>query len=250
MRWSSLYAVTLSVLLASLCTSMLIQWARDTGRFDPFWQKSGPGAESADTGETTPVPSVLGLPSAVAAELLTGRGLVPVVCEERDVSDAHSSTVLYQVPPPGSHLKPGDRVGVVISPSGARQRVPDVIGLTSDAASKKLKAAGLTVGAVHGLLEGDVLQEVQSTKPMAASVTELGSPVDLYLGVGLAKVPTVVGLRVRKARAVLEEVGLKVGKVRVGFSDVHPEFAVIEQDPAAGDKVQLGTAVDLYRNEE
>ncbi len=61
---------------------------------------------------------------------------------------------------------------------------------------------------------------------------------------GDVKVPDVTGMTQKKAGATLADAGLKTGKVtRVQSSE--PEGTVVAQDPAAGDKVADGSAVDL-----
>lgn len=60
--------------------------------------------------------------------------------------------------------------------------------------------------------------------------------------------PKVIGLRMAKAQALLEEQGFKVGKVRHIVDGEQDSGAVLEQKPAPGTRAAPETAVDLVVN--
>ncbi len=63
-------------------------------------------------------------------------------------------------------------------------------------------------------------------------------------GAEVVTVPDLLGLSMDQARAQLDAVGLTVGEVQV-VTGIYVKEAVVEQDPAAGTSVDVGTTVDL-----
>ncbi len=126
--------------------------------------------------------------------------------------------------------------------------VPDVVGLTQDAATPILAAAGLSIGAVS-LTPSPTLPAggVISQSPGAGTAVAAGTPVALAVSSGIAGgvVPDVGGLSIDDATIALLAAGLTIGPTATTPSSAVPQGAVISQLPAAGGHVSLGTAVSL-----
>ena len=125
---------------------------------------------------------------------------------------------------------------------------PAVAGLTQAEAETAIADAGLSVGAV-ALEHSDTVRagRVIRQDPLAGSEVEAGTPVDIVVSLGPARVtvPNVVGRTQTEARTTITSVGLAVGAITQEHSPSIPVGSVIRQDPAAGTEVASGTAVDL-----
>jgi len=139
------------------------------------------------------------------------------------------------------------------APQPARNRVPNVIGLTPDAAAAAITAAGLRVGATttgRALPANPVpIGDIVNQSPLGGTLVARGTAVDLVTSTGL-ETPNVVGLpypgdATTGAVHNLAEFTLVVGTVTNQFSTTVPAGLVISQDPAAGTGVNAGTAVNL-----
>jgi beta-lactam-binding protein with PASTA domain len=127
--------------------------------------------------------------------------------------------------------------------------VPDVTGQTLAEATEALVAADLEVGEVTS--EQDFPAEVEPgtvyrQNPEAGSNARSGSAVSLVLAGGdVAEVPDVVGLTEAEAISQLQGAGFEVAPVERVFDSNVEADTVIEQDPAAGTQVVVGSPVNL-----
>ena len=123
--------------------------------------------------------------------------------------------------------------------------VPDVVGSSLSKATTKIENAGLKTGAISyqtttGKAQGTVLSQ---TPGASASVKE-GSVVDMVaVGTSLQVVPNVLGMTQSEASTALTQAGLKLGDVTKVYSSQGPKGSVTVQAPAAGLKVESGSAV-------
>ena len=108
-----------------------------------------------------------------------------------------AGNVISQDPANGSSLAQGSPVNLVISSGPQIATVPNVQGLTQDAATAAITEAKLTMGSVtqqtsNAVATGNVITQDPSS---GSSVAE-GSPVNLVISSGpqMATVPTVEGL--------------------------------------------------------
>jgi beta-lactam-binding protein with PASTA domain len=129
-----------------------------------------------------------------------------------------------------------------------RTTVPDVVGMTREAADSALAAADLRTGTVTEQFSETVpAGTVISQNPAAGTRVRRGSAVDLAVSKGPERVsvPDVVGMTEAAAEAALTTARLTVGNVTQEYHETVPAGTVISQNPAAGTSVAPGTAVDL-----
>jgi membrane peptidoglycan carboxypeptidase len=133
---------------------------------------------------TTTVPDVVGLPSdeAIAALATAGFGATLV---EVDAA-APAGTVVAQVPGGGSSAEVGISVQLDVSNGrGAQGSVPDVVGLTSEAARSQLESAGFEVNVVTEQVSDPANDGVVlSQSPSGGSPADPGSTVTITVGRG------------------------------------------------------------------
>jgi serine/threonine-protein kinase len=142
------------------------------------------------------VPTVVGLSQADAVAALEGAGLESRVIEQPSAT-APEGTVVQQDPSAGLQVPVGSTVAVGVAvPSAttttgtptappATVAVPDVTGLTEDAAAARITAAGLTPGAVsQEEARGVPAGQVVSQSPAAGTQAAPRSEVDVTVAAG------------------------------------------------------------------
>jgi eukaryotic-like serine/threonine-protein kinase len=205
---------------------------------------------------TTDVPDVTGDPLGVAVDRLQEAGF-EVEDIRRDQRAAPRNQVLEQDPSGETTLdcailsffcsKPSVTLSVSAGPGAAD--VPSVRGLTREAATARLERAGFRVAA--DTASSSTVQEglVISAEPSAGTTVRRGSVVTITISSGprMVAVPPVVGRNVDAARQALRGRGLEAS---VSFQESEePQGRVLSQSPAAGDRVEVGTAVSLVVSE-
>jgi serine/threonine-protein kinase len=124
--------------------------------------------------------------------------------------------------------------------------VPSLSGLTLDAASSAIVAAGLSVGRVTNQTNGTFpAGTVISQSPLSGEKLTAGQSVDLVVSAGQAQVtvPEVRGRSQADASADLVNAGLVVSVGQV-FS-TQPFGIVVTQGPVAGTSVVKGSTVTI-----
>jgi len=125
--------------------------------------------------------------------------------------------------------------------------IPNVAGMTQTEALLELQQLGFNVipesNASDTVDEGRVI----GTKPPIGTKAEDGAVIIVYVSLGAEAfpVPSVVGFDLVRATELLEKDRLVVGTVQQEPDDEVPAGEVISQDPAAGEDVAPGTAVNL-----
>src|SRR4029077_17611733 len=100
-----------------------------------------------------------------------------------------AGNVISESPLAGTLENPGTAVNLVISTGPAQVPVPNVVGLTQAAATSAITAAGLTVGTVTPQSSGTVAAgNVISESPLAGTLENLGTAVNLVVSTGPAQV--------------------------------------------------------------
>lgn len=124
-------------------------------------------------------------------------------------------------------------------------QVPDLIGKTRVEAEALIVEAELTVGDIEERFDEAPPGTVLDQSPVPNAPVEPGSEVSLVVskGVELVEVPQIIGLPETEALALLEEAGLTARPLPDEFNEKVEPGNVFEQEPAPGEKVQKGSAV-------
>jgi len=163
--------------------------------------------------------------------------------------------VYRQEPGAGVQVERGSTVTYWVSTGVPRVKVPNVTGLRQVDAAAELTAKGLTVGsAVTENSETVPAGQVIRQDPVADTMVDKGSAVNLVISAGPATptptptpqvdVPNVVTMDEATAKATLEALGLKVKVVPMPGGE--PFGSVVDQDPAAGERVDVGSKVIIF----
>lgn len=163
-------------------------------------------------------------------------------------------TVLEQDPPPGeadrdcaflSLFCKNPAVTLTVSAGPGQAEVPDVRGLEADLAVRRLESAGFQTELERRPSEDVAAGEVIGTAPAGGSTLQQGSTVTVVVSSGprMVRVPPLIGVQQDVAQARLEARDLEV-EVSEREDDA-PAGQVLEQDPTPGQRVAVGTVIQL-----
>ncbi len=192
------------------------------------------------------VPAVVGLNLGDAVSQLEGLGLtvdvVPVESEVRPEGE-----VLTQDPPEGEEVPSGTAIRLEASSGPPSVPVPEVVGLTSNAAGVELGRAGFEVAfqdeASDSVEDGLVIR----TDPPQGTELDTGQTVTVFVSSGPAAtaVPDVVGRSDADATAILQQAGFRVARSSQIVTDPDQDGVVLDQSPRAGTEAAPGATITL-----
>ena len=182
---------------------------------------------------------------ALAEQLLAYMGIQPTITEE--YSDLiKQGKVLAQSVEVGSVIEPGAAVELTVSQGSKPFQMPNVTGMTEDAAKAALSELKLAVSVEYTYDENVAEGAVISQDIAEGSDVTRGTEIKLVVCShdALVTVEGVSGKNFDEAKSTLEAQGLSVQKNEV-YSSVYESGTVIEQLPAAGSMQVAGTTVVL-----
>ena len=194
------------------------------------------------------VPNVVGLLYDDAAARLSAAGFSAKTGEKLNHPTAPSTSVLGQSPAPGVKALKGDEVLLDVSLGAKRGTVPNVLGVTRDSARKLLEAAGFDVaGDYSERIDQRPRGEVIASSPRMGATVLQPATVRLTVSAGpdAVGVPSLIGMPIEDALAMLGQLGLTAGPARADSSSTQPDGFVSAQRPAANTPAPPGTAVTL-----
>jgi serine/threonine-protein kinase len=215
-----------------------------------------PGGTPADEGSTVlvifseglgsaRVPDVVGLSRKLAALRVREAGFAVKVTGEFSEEIA-VDVVIRTVPAPDTRQSRGDAVTLVVSKGIDLVAVPDTIGQSEAGARAELEAADFVVGvdtAPSEAAEGTVFEQT----PAGGGEAGRGSQVTIIVseGPGTQPVPSVEGLRERRATNIIESDGFEVNVEEVETDDPDEDGVVVDQFPNAGTEARQGVTVTI-----
>lgn len=191
------------------------------------------------------IPRVQGMSASEARRTLEEAGLV-VAEEDRPDPKIERGNVINTNPAPGSQVKQGSTVTVLVSTGKEITEVPDLAGLTTSQAEKKLKAAGLTLDkSVKEESSEDVPKgKIISHNPASGSQVSKGTKVAITVSTGQesVRVPVVSGQSLETAKGNLEAAGFEVQVTEVdGTEAIDTVLAVANE----GQEVEAGSTIEV-----
>ncbi|NPE29996.1 PASTA domain-containing protein [Methanococcoides sp. SA1] len=193
------------------------------------------------------VPNVVGLDLESASVVLTKSGFEPGDVNKRTDS-SKEGTVISQSVEYGKEVGLGSLIDLTISENKSVE-IPDVLGMKSKDAEKKLQSLNLNVGEVRSVESDKKPETVIKQGPRVGTLVNEGSSVNLNLAkkkesVDERIVPKVVNMNVFKARELLKSKGFRLGKIT---RNVNPGVRgqVLSQDPKPGAPINRKKTVDL-----
>jgi len=192
------------------------------------------------------MPNLVGMRLELADRVLSARGLELKVEDKLFSTQYGANQIVSQMPPPGTKLKMGQHVHVLVSLGPPRVAVPNLMGGSLRAARINAIQRGMTLGDVAAVHWTGIDQDQVVLQDPPPSTTEMHSPaVNLLVSLGDPPTayicPSFVGRPLAEVRRTLEKAGFKVKSVRSIPTDVTPRGTVLAQSPAAGSKITPDT---------
>lgn len=202
------------------------------------------------SGRDCVLPDITNLSLREAEEILQKRDLsLRVLAEEYNPLEP-PGIILSQSPAPGSKIKRGRIVKVVVSKGEKMVLVPYLKGVSLRQAEIMLGEKGLEVGEINWVTS-DTFPEnvVVASSPSFRLSVPSGMSVNLEVSLGVSpdtvRMPDLVGTSLEETKIILEKFGLEIGEIKYETKDYLPPETVLEQFPREGAEVEKGTRVNL-----
>ena len=196
------------------------------------------------------VPAIEGLEYETARQKLYEIGLIGVVRNREFHASVAAGCVIGQSPTPGTTVKKGRQVDVIMSKGAITGTLPRVRNLSERLARNELTRNGFEVGKVRRQYSEEVGKDlVISTSPEEGHIVSRELSVEILLSNGPrpthAEVPNVIGDAAGSGRQKLEESGLTVGKIEYRNNPSLDPGTILSQSEPPGKTVPLESAIDL-----
>ena len=167
--------------------------------------------------------------------------------------------ILSQVPPAGSQVRRGWQIRVAESLGPQRVTIPNVIGQSERAANINIRRRSLDVGAIAQMqlpdtADGQVLSQAPPPNASGVSAPKISLLVAAPPQPQALVMPNFVEQPLGTVTQALLDAGLRVGSVTMvpppegsptAALAASPASIIVSQNPAAGEKVNAGAAVNL-----
>lgn len=192
---------------------------------------------------TIPMPNLLGKTQQEAVEIIQSLG-VEVTVVNAYSEEYENGQVMLQSRKAGEYLRKDARITLTVSLGSQWCYLEDVTGMRAEDAVQRLTELGLND------VELDYDQSDQAPGIVLSMDVEAGwiyrdTPVTLTVSGHSVSVPSLTGLTLDGARAVLEAEGLALGEITEGDSADAVSGTVIAQSIAPYTQVLTGSTVDL-----
>ena len=209
-------------------------------------------------GKETPVPNVVNMSIHDAVKVLDDAGLEYEVDSLQFNPKYKPFQVLRMYPTPGSRVKNGRQVQIIINPrTWAPVQVPDIIDRYKGLAFRQLEQVGLKVG--DTIFEPNIQRDAVIRMQLNGGMLKPGalvprfSVIDVVIGTGPKRnvaVPNLVGLTVQEAMAIITNNLFEVGLVEHEDGGGDKSDIVYYQDPEGGALRDQGMQVDLWSSKK
>ena len=144
-----------------------------------------------------------------------------------------------------------NQVGRLTKKTGYRLLLPKVVGLPEYEGKRILIGEQLTIGRIEGRITGRYpVGSIVEQRPPAGAQVSPGSRVDIIVEAEPVRVPFLLRRHIDEATNMLQEHRLSQGRVIWQITGKFPKDIVVNQEPKAGKVVPVGSAVDLWVEEE
>jgi eukaryotic-like serine/threonine-protein kinase len=201
-------------------------------------------------GSDFPLPDFTGQTTVAVDGKLQDLDLTYAIASEEYAPGKEKGIIIRQFPIAGTQVKPGRSIKFVISKGQKMVSIPQVAGKSVRQAILDLETADLRLGEIAWAFSDTIPEKVVVfSYPAANTQVSAGSSVNLMVNRGRATdivfMPKIVGMTLVDARKVMEEKGLKIGRIEYkGDENFLPE-TVLEQSEVEGAELMLGAEVDV-----
>jgi len=192
------------------------------------------------------VPDLKGKTIVEAEEILDKSHLTYILSEEYS-EDVPAGQVSSQDPPANSKVKEGRKILLVISKGVEQGVAPNLVGKNLTVAKQLLKSAKLKLGTVTvRYAAGKPVDSVLEQSVRAKTKVDANTKINLIVNIsdGQTVVPSVSGMTLDAAKALLSDAGLQLGTV-TEKPDASAKNNVLTTDPDIGSVVGKSTVVNV-----
>jgi eukaryotic-like serine/threonine-protein kinase len=187
------------------------------------------------------MPKLVGTSFDSAQRIASSLGLELKVVDKLYSMQYPANTIARQMPPPGTPLKMGQRVHVLVSLGPPQVAVPNLVGSSVRAARISAMEHGLTVGDVALIPWPGDADQVLAQDPPPATADERSPTVNLLVSGGEQPpaflCPRFIGQPLVGARRILEKNSFKIGPVVPIIGDGGSKGIILTQSPPPGSKI-------------
>ncbi len=193
-------------------------------------------------GHQESMPNLVGLSFDYAQRMTSGLGLEMKVEDKLFNPKFPAQSIVSQMPPPGSRIKIGQHVHVLVSLGPPQVVIPNFVGGSVRAARITAIQRSLDMGDVVGIhWPGASADQVVAQDPLPESANLRSPAVNILVSLGEEPeaylCPKLVGLPFAEARHRVEKGGFKVSGVSFVPAGSGPRGVVLTQSPTAGSKI-------------
>ena len=204
--------------------------------------------------DTVVVPDLLGKDVVYSLEILTDLGLNTKIKGSEYSDEFPKNHVIFQEPPPGSEIKQGRDIRILLSKGPKVITMPNVTGLPLRQARLLLEESGLCVGHDTYVYDEEITDKdvVITQDPPYSILVNRGQCVNLMVSMGQRprayQMPDLRGLSVDEAVIYIERSHLQVGRFRYEIHQGKPDNTIVGQYPNSGYRVLERSPIDLVVN--
>ena len=203
--------------------------------------------------DTVVVPDLNGKDVVYALKFLSDIGLNTKVKGSEFSAVVPENHVLFQDPEPGTEIKKGRDVKIILSKGAKTVLTPNLSGLSIQQARIILEENDLRQGEMSRTFSRITAKEnIIAQFPSSGTVITRGSHVDLLLSTGdrprTYRMPDLAGLSVEEAILAIETGNLTLGRITSLFYRGIPKDVVAGQEPLPGYPVTEGSPVNIVVN--
>lgn len=148
----------------------------------------------------------------------------------------------------GDEVLPETEVALVVSSGPAPRAIPELVGLSVDEASARLRALQLQITVGEAVFDDVIPNDgVVTVDPPVGATVARGSSVHLVAskGVDAVPMPDLTGQNLATAQTTLANAGLTVGSLLGSTQGTFVSATVIGATASPGDQFERGTAIDM-----
>jgi beta-lactam-binding protein with PASTA domain len=203
--------------------------------------------------DTVVVPDLAGKNVVYVLELLTDLGLNTKIEGSEYSTEMPKNNVIFQEPEPGSEIKKGRDVRIIISKGPKSILMPNLEKLSVQQARIILEENSLCQGQISSTYSNHIRKDsVIAQVPSAGTMITRNECINLLVSLGIRpqvyKMPDLEGRSLDSAIPLIESNNLTVGKIKSVFYKDKPLNTIIAQEPLSGYFVSDGGIVDLVIN--
>ena len=203
--------------------------------------------------DTVIVPDLAGKNIVYVLELLTDLGLNTKIEGSEYSTEMPKNNVIFQEPEPGSEIKKGRDVRIIISKGPKSILMPNLERLPVQQARIILEENSLCQGQISSTYNNRIKKDsIIAQVPSAGKMITRNECVNLLVSLGIRpqayKMPDLEGRSLDSAIPTIESSNLIFGKIASVFYKDKPLNTIVAQEPLSGYLVTEGGTVDLVIN--